>query len=575
MLDIKKAYSQSIWPVGDEKAAFRDALSITSLKELKSFLDAVQIKECLIKPYLMQKDYPVVDTRALLPSFEPDFYEYHTLPGFSQLILDRPLLPFSEIFQYDMLYPVTDLLDVAQAPCCPLENHILSANMQTFLARLPRNLHEQFRRDFQRLDTTTLELYPLLLPYILSTDRAHVVARNLSGFFQLSGVFASLPSDIDGELKRFGMRIGKFQMGDNELYVRNRQFVMQFLMELYGFPISSERRTSAALFSRKLHKMGERFMIRVLGQSDRIITTIWNDGSTSRYPNVEKTALIRVDPEQTEVLAALREHNAFVNEKARVVLVRVQYVQHSFDPENVRQDRAMSVCSQQIIHPLTGEAIESLNLIRDTSTLTLRLNDIVRGEYTGRIMFKRTEIIENTDTDEKRLKFLYAWLSKHQRRFIGYSDEFFASTSKILDNYFEALDQLDPLDEMGEIKQEVKNRYNYIQQARVIRSLEEVRSRIYHGERLGYDRMLTEAIDILQQYKFELSIYFEELVDAAIHHMEAILNDRYLRKNYIERPEAELTRAGMEVRRKYGKLVVLLDDFKAIRKNHLAAETAV
>ena len=65
-----------------------------------------------------------------------------------------------------------------------------------------------------------------------------------------------------------------------------------------------------------------------------------------------------------------------------------------------------------------------VNVVKDTSTMILRLNDIVRGEYVGRAVYKRNELVENTDTDEKRLKFLFAWLSKNQRRIIGYSEEF-------------------------------------------------------------------------------------------------------------------------------------------------------
>ena len=92
-----------------------------------------------------------------------------------------------------------------------------------------------------------------------------MLAWDADKFFHLAGVFASFPSDIDSELKRFGIRIGKFVYGDSDMYERNRMFVYQYLMELYGFPIVSERRTSSALFARKLHKMGERFLLRVIG----------------------------------------------------------------------------------------------------------------------------------------------------------------------------------------------------------------------------------------------------------------------------------------------------------------------
>ena len=86
----------------------------------------------------------------------------------------------------------------------------------------------------------------------------------------------------------------KFQPNDSLSYERNREFVYQFLMELYGYPISSERRTSAAIFARRLHKMGERFLIKALGQSDRIITSLFSSEPGHAYPQVEKTARLIV-----------------------------------------------------------------------------------------------------------------------------------------------------------------------------------------------------------------------------------------------------------------------------------------
>ncbi len=553
-----------------EESGVYETLTISSIAELKEFLDEVHIRECLLRPLAERPDYPLVDPRALLPSFEPEMYEYDHLPGFSLLAFNRPTQPFNEIFQYDILHPVMNPPVQAQGPCCPLESHILHANFQTVLGRMPRQYHEHFRKQFGRGDLTLLDVYPELLPYLLEMDRAHVLDKDQAGHFQLAGVFASFPSDIDGELKRFGMRMGKFKLGDNELYVRNRNFVMQFLMELYGFPVASERRTSAALFARKLHKMGESFLVRVLGQSDRVLTTIWNPGFSGRYPLVEKVALIKVDEEQEDVIETLSEARAFVDKARRIAIIRVCYQQHSYDADNVRQDRALSVFSQQVIHPLTGEYINGINIIRDSTNLILRLNDIARGEYYGRVVFKRTEVVENTDTDEKRLKFLYAWLTKHQRRIIGYSEEFFTNVCKILDNYLENLNRSDTLDDLRELQQDVRQRYSFIKQARQIRYLEEIRARYYKGERLGYERMLVEAVALLHGYKFEVVLYFEGLVQSAIHHVEAMLNDRYLRKNYIERPEGELTKNGQEIRRKYGKLVLLLDEFKAIQKSHQA-----
>lgn len=119
-----------------------------------------------------------------------------------------------------------------------------------------------------------------------------------------------------------------------------------------------------------------------------------------------------------------------------MVIIRISYKQHRYNADNVRQDRALSVERQELIHPLTGRVMPDVNVVKDTSTMILRLNDIVRGEYVGRAVYKLcNELVENTDTDEKRLKFLFAWLSKNQRRIIRYSEEFYNNTTKVLDAY--------------------------------------------------------------------------------------------------------------------------------------------
>lgn len=546
---------------------FSDVVVISSLEELKHFLDAVHIKFCLLKPFCEQKDYPLVETRDLLPSFEDELWEYKGLPGFSLVAFDRPLESFNEIFQYDILHPVLSGVGIAEGDSCPLETHVIARNVQTFMSRLPKKLQDKFRDEFRRVDVAVLDYYPALMSYLLDMDRAHVFAADPFGNFHLAGIFASFPSDIDGELKRFGLRIGKFKIGDNEMYERNRQFVYQFLMELYGFPVASERRTSAAIFARRLHNMGERFLIRVLGQSDRTITTIWNYGENRLYPRVEKIALVKLEPEQKELFRLCDEGNFFVDRERRVVIVRLLYKQHRFNADNVRQDRALSVESQEIIHPLTGEALRNVNLVKDTSTMILRLNDIVRGEHVGRVIYKRTELVENTDTEEKRLKFLFAWLSKNQRRIIGYSDEFYASTIKILDTYLKDDANQDSFEMMHDLHHEVLAKYAYIRQARTIRYLEDIISRTYRGERLSYNRMLCEAIDLLRDLKFELSNYFDTLMQSILHNIESILDDRYLLKRYIRTPEEKLSANGLEIRKNYRKLIALRDEFLAIQKS--------
>ncbi|MCI7568024.1 MAG: hypothetical protein MSH25_01435 [Desulfovibrio sp.] len=562
MIKWEEIFSKNGLPWRDAYT-FSEPVDIPNLAALKRFLDAVHIRLCLVKPYQENKAYPLVEARELLPSFDNDMFEYKDLPGFALVALERPLEYFSEIFQYDKLHTVISEGDGA---CCPLEHTVLALNLQTMAARLPRQHQEIFRQQFARTDTVLLDNYPQLMPYLLAMDRAHVLALGADRQFHLAGVFASFPSDIDSELKRFGMRIGKFAYGDSEMYERNRMFVYQYLMELYGFPIVSERRTSSALFARKLHKMGEHFLLRVQGQTDRTITTYLSCGENRRYPALEKIALVAVDEDQHEVIEELDRKGFFLDKPRRVVIIRVSYRQHRFDSSNVRQDRALSVASQEVLHPITGEALSGLNIIKDTTNMFLRLNDIVRGEYTGRIVYKRTEVIENTDTDEKRLKFLYFWLNKHQRRMIGYSDEFFCNVSKVLTGYLYSPDNDEAFDALRDLHREVCSKFSYIQQARRVRILEDLSGRQLKGERIGYRRMLRAALELLNELKFEIVNFFPELVDDIVENVEKILSDRYLCRTYIDVPEETLTKAGLEIRKNYGRLVALQDGFKAVRK---------
>jgi hypothetical protein len=232
----------------------------------------------------------------------------------------------------------------------------------------------------------------------------------------------------------------------------------------------------------------------------------------------------------------------------------------------VRQDRALSVWRQEIIHPLTGQVCTSVNLIKDSYTMSLKLNDIVRGEYNGRVIYKRNEVVENTDTHEKRLKCLYFWLGKHQRRIIGYSDEFYSNVVKVLDNYLLNADHYDDFDAMRDLYQEVWGRYSYIQQARKVKDLEDLQDRLYKGQRISYLKMLTLYVEIMNDLKFEIVNYFDTLVEKVLYIGEKVLSDPYLAANYIRPREEKLSEYGLSVKKTYGRLVALLDEFKSIRK---------
>ncbi|WP_029895182.1 hypothetical protein [Desulfohalovibrio reitneri] len=540
--------------------------NITTIGRLKTFLDRIHIRHCLLKPYFETEDYPLVDPRSLLPSFEPELFEYKELPGYLLVAFERPINSFEEIFQFDRLHNIMDDTQGGASDSCPLENTVADHNLATIRSRLPKKLQEPFLERFSGRDISYLENYPAMLDFLLEMDRAHVLSTDPNGEFYLSGIYGSLPADLDAEIKRFGLRLGKFSPGDNCRYERNRLFVYQFLMELYGFSIVSERRTAAALFSRRLFRMGERFLVRVQGQSDRTITTLYSHPDAKSYPRAEKIALVRVEEDQKEAIEQLSEGGFFVDEKNRAVLLRAVYRQHKFNPKNVRQDRALSVLRQEIIHPVTGEVRQDINILKDTYNMILRLTDIVRGEYSGSVTFKRQEVVHNTETAEKRLKFLYTWLSKHQRRIIGYSDEFYAKVIKVLDSYLLSPENFESFNTLRDLYQDVWRRYSYIQQARKVKVLEDLLERRYKGRKIGYLDQFSLMNEILGDLKFEIVNYFDELVKNVLDIGEQALADSYVIRRYVKPPVDDLSDYGRKVRRQYGRLVALLDEFSSIRK---------
>ena len=534
------------------------------IQELIKELDEIHIRKCLLEPYFATDDYPIVESRELLPSFEVDLYEHKELPGYSMVALARPIDYFNEVFQFDILhYPEKTSQEVA----CPLQTATKQKNLDVIRTRLPRHCREDFMRRFKDEDVHKIENYEKLLPFLLQMERAHVLSLDQDDNFYLTGVYGSLPSDLDTELKRFGMKIKKFRPGDSNLYELNRLFTYQYLMELYGFPMASERRTSAALFSRRLFRMGEDFMVRVQGQSDRTITTLYSHPKAKYYPRVDKLALVSVGKDQEDAIKRLTEKDFFVDREKRVVILRVRYRQHKYNPENIRQDRALSVYRQEIIHPKTGEIIRDLNIIKDATNMILQLNDIVRGEYLGLATYKRHELVQDTDSHTKRLKFLHTWLTKHQRRIIGYSDQFFKNAIKVLDSYMLSPDNYDIFKENDELYQEVWGKYAYILQARKVLVLENLQKRRGPGEKLNYLDMLFKFNEILNDLKYESVTYFENLIEHVIHTGEKVLATAYLRANYMDKPDDDLTEYGLKVKKQYSILVGQLDELKSIRKS--------
>ncbi len=323
---------------------------------LKEFLEFTHIKKGLLEAY--NADYPLIEARELLPSFEVNFAEYKFLPCFSMVVFNRPLEYQQEVFQFDLLHSLTEAgpeKTATKPRRLTARERLLKENTEKILPHLTKELRVDFKARFSQADLTDLSCYENLLTYLFHMDRAHVIARDNTDEFRLLGCYASFPSDLDTELKTLGRRLGKFKTEDNASYEKNRTFVYQFLMEAYGFPISAERRTSSALFARKLSRQKEPYLIKVLGSSDRVITSL-NGFDQKRYPVVEKIALVPVPPDLQEMQRYFADQGFYVDPERRVVIVKVTYMQHHYNRNNVQEDRALSGTQTRDHSPTTRGA---------------------------------------------------------------------------------------------------------------------------------------------------------------------------------------------------------------------------
>jgi hypothetical protein len=543
-----------------------DGLSLAALREgaaplrdrtlLKDFLEYVHIKKGLLEPY--RADYPLIEPRELLPSFEKTFAEYKDLPSFSMVAFNRPLSYHQEIFQFDLLHPAGES-----------RRRGAWGNLEKFIPFLHRDLRPPFKQHFGLQDLTDLAHYEELLDYLFHMDRAHVIARDAQGDFRLLGIYASFPSDLDTELKTFGRRLGKFKQ-DSSSYEQEREFVYQFLMELYGFPIAAERRTSAALFARQLSRLKDPYLIKVLGSSDRTITSLCGF-EQKKYPLVEKVALIPLPPGLADANPYLRDQGYYVDPERRVVILKVTYQQHKYNRFNVLEDRALAVVRQEIVHPHDGRRDPRHNILKDTKRFLKELTDIVRGEYAGTISYQGTDLLTSTKTHEDRLKFLSAWLAKNQRRLGTYSPETYEAAKKLLHSYLLNRDYREAFGRHPELHQEVLKRLVYLTQAQQLHTLEKLVHRDRRRQRLNPLQRLTQALTFLEEKKEDLPYFYPDLFDKCINLWDQLLNFPYLKEvaTWAAPPGTPFRDQVWQLLARGQRLV------KELRKRHLQVQTEV
>ncbi len=483
---------------------------------LKDYLEYTHIEKGLLVPY--DAGYPLIEPRELLPSFEKTFSEYKHLPSFSMVVFNRTLSYQEEVFQFDLLHPILE----GEGRKRPGRG-----NLDRLLPYFDRDLRAQVRQRFASRDLTDLAHYQDLLEYLVHMDRAHVIARDSAGDFRLLGVYASFPSDLDTELKALGRRLGKFKELDSAGYERERDFVYQFLMELYGFPIAAERRTSAALFARRLSRLKEQYLIKVLGASDRTITSLCGFDQ-KRYPLVEKIALISLPAGLAEANPHLAAEGFYLDQKRRVVIFKVTYQQHNYNPYNVLEDRALSVLKQELIHPRHGGREPGLNILKDTRRSLKELTDIVRGEHIGSIAYKRSDLITSTKTHEDRLKFLSAWLAKNRRRLGTYSAETFEAAKKVLNSYLLNREYRETFTKHPDLHREVLQQLAYLDQAQQLQLLEKL-SHPGKSRGLGPSRRLAQAVAFLEEKKAELPYFYPDLFAKCLNLWDQLLNYPYFK----------------------------------------------
>ena len=137
-----------------------DTQKIQDRHILKEFLEYIHIKKGLLEAY--SADYPLIDARELLPSFEVNFAEYKFLPCFSMVVFNRPLEYQQEVFQFDLLHKLTEAVPdktVSQTPASPGQGEVAQRKYR----EISPASHQRTSNRFQEKVYPTGSYQPVLL----------------------------------------------------------------------------------------------------------------------------------------------------------------------------------------------------------------------------------------------------------------------------------------------------------------------------------------------------------------------------------------------------------------------------
>ncbi len=170
----------------------------------------------------------------------------------------------------------------------------------------------------------------------------------------------------------------------------------------------------------------------------------------------------------------------------------------------------------------------------------MTLNDIIRGEYVGGISYRQEGLITSIKNHDERLKFLYAWLTKNQRRFTSYSKEFFDELKKILNNYILNPEYRSYFRKYPELHREVLSKIAYLQQSHHVQQLERLAlRRPPFNHRLTQERLLALVLEFIEDNHDEIIHYYDDLFDKCANIITLITSQPYLKNvgQCVEEPQ--------------------------------------